>query len=473
MKRLTILLALLCAAAVFAPAAQASSKQLLVMQDDSLLYRNGPAMRDQTLDEFKALGADVVKVQVYWREVAPGGRRKPAGFDGANPASYNWSTYDDVVNAIVARGMRPFLTLGNTAPDWAVSKVTARKGIYRPSAKEFGLFAQAAGTRYSGSYNGLPRVDIWSVWNEPNLYSWLSPQTSKGAPTSPSIYRELYLAGHKGLSATGHAQDTILLGELMPRAGIDIKRKVPPVDFLREMACLDKHYHRYTGKAAKTRGCTKKVGRIPTSGIAYHPYTLFRGGPNTPAQAGDAEISTLSRITKMADKLASKGKLPRHLPLWITEFGFQTNPPDRLQDRLQKVAGYMDKSEWITFRNPRVASYAQYTLRDEPLSASWQAGLRFNNGKAKKYVYDAFRQPVYARALSSSRVEVFGASRLAAGATATIESRTGKKKSFQPLGSATLNAAGYFRKTFSVRGAADRTYRITIDGRSRDKSAVR
>jgi hypothetical protein len=471
MKRLTIILALLCAAAVFAPAAQASSKQLLVMQDDALLYRNGPAVRDQTLDEFKALGTDVVKVQVYWREVAPTGRRKPSGFDGANPASYNWSTYDDVVNAIVARGMRPFLTLGNTAPDWAVGRVTRRAGIYRPSAKEFGLFAQAAGTRYSGSYNGLPRVDIWSVWNEPNLYSWLSPQTTKGVPNSPSIYRGLYLAAHKGLSATGHGADTILIGELMPRAGIDTKRKVPPVDFLREMACLDKNYRPYKGKAAKARGC-KKVGRIPTSGIAYHPYTLFRGGPNTPAQSGDAEISTLSRITKVADRLASKGKLPRRLPLWITEFGFQTNPPDRLQDRLQKVAGYMDKSEWITFRNRRVASYAQYTLRDEPLTSSWQAGLRFHNGKAKKYVYDAFRQPVYVRALSGSRVEIFGAARTAPGATATIESRVGKK-SFQPLGSATLNAAGYFRKTFSVRGAASRTYRITIEGRSRDRDAVR
>jgi hypothetical protein len=473
MKRLTIILVILCAAAALAPAAQASSKQLLVMQDDALLYRNGPAVRDQTLDEFDALGTDVVKVQVYWREVAPGGRRKPKGFDGTDPAAYDWSLYDDLVKGIVARGMRPFLTLGNTAPDWAVGKVTRRKGIYRPSAKEFERFAEAAGTRYSGSYGGLPRVAIWSVWNEPNLFSWLAPQTSKGVPTSPSIYRGLYLAAHKGLSATGHARDTILLGELMPRAGIDIKRKVPPVDFLREMACLDRNYRPYTGNAAKARGCGK-VGRIPTSGIAYHPYTLFRGGPNTPAQAGDAEISTLSRITKVADRIARKGRLPRRLPLWITEFGFQTNPPDRLQDRLQKVAGYMDKSEWITFRNRRVASYAQYTLRDEPLSASWQAGLRFHDGRVKKYVYDAFRHPVYVRALSASRVEIFGASRTAgAGATATIASRAGKKGGFEPLGSATLNAAGYFRKTFSVRSAANRTYRITIDGSSRDKSAAR
>lgn len=473
MRRLTIILAILTAAAVAAPAAQASSKQLLVMQDDALLYRNGTAVRDQTLDEFKALGTDVVKVQVYWREVAPSGRRKPAGFVGTDPASYDWSVYDGVVQGIVSRGMTPMLTLGNTAPDWAVAKVTARKGIYRPKASEFEQFAQAAGTRYSGTYQGLPRVDVWSVWNEPNLYSWLAPQTTKGVPQSPSIYRNLYLAAHAGLKATGHGDDTILIGELMPRAGTDTGRKVPPVDFLREMACLDKNYRAYKGKAAKARGCSGTIKKIPTSGIAYHPYTLFRGGPNTPAQTGDAEISTLSRITKAADKIASKGKLPRRLPLWITEFGFQTNPPDSLQDRLQKVAGYMDESEWIAYRNKRVASFAQYTLRDEPITSSWQAGLRFHNGKKKKYVYEAFDRPVYVKATSSSRVEVFGAGRTAPGATATISSRLGRKGSFQPLGSATLNDAGYFRKTFSVRSAPDRTYRITIDGRSRDKSAVR
>src|ERR1700742_2448391 len=109
MRRLTIILAVLIAAALAAPAAQASSKQLLVMQDDALLYRNGPVIRDQTLDEFKALGTDVVKVQVYWREVAPAGRRKPAGFVGTDPASYDWSLYDGVVDGIVSRGIGPML----------------------------------------------------------------------------------------------------------------------------------------------------------------------------------------------------------------------------------------------------------------------------------------------------------------------------------------------------------------------------
>ena len=94
-------------------------------------------------------------------------------------------------------------------------------------------------------------------------------------------------------------------------------------------------------------------------------------------------------------------------------------------------------------------SYSQYTLSDEPLSAVWQAGLRFRSGKAKKYVYDAFRLPAFVRAHGVTKVEVWGGLRTAPGATATIASREGRGK-YTPLGSATLNSAGYFRKTFRV-----------------------
>ena len=108
--------------------------------------------------------------------------------------------------------MEPFLVLGNRAPDWATAKRTRRRGTYRPSARELRLFATAAGARYSGSFGGLPRVAIWSIWNEPNLFSWLAPQRRRGVPLSPSIYRGLYLAGHRGLRDSGHGADRILLG---------------------------------------------------------------------------------------------------------------------------------------------------------------------------------------------------------------------------------------------------------------------
>jgi len=464
MKRLTITIAMLVAA-VAAPTAAASSRQLLIMQDDALV-RSAPST---TLAEFADLGADVVKLNLYWDEVAPQGRRKPVGFDGSNPAGYAWGSYDTAVQAILAQGMRPYFALGSHAPRWATNG-RGRPGTGRPSAKEFRLFAEAAGRHFAN-------VHIWSIWNEPNLSSWLSPQRSKGIPLSPSIYRNLYLAGRSGLIDGGHSGDTFLLGELMPRGGTS-PTKVRPVEFLREMACLDRRYHQIRGRAAKKRGC-RTVRRIPTAGIAYHPYTP-PGGPHVPEGREDAAIGQLSRVRATIDALARRGKLPRGLPIWITEFGFQTKPPDPLQGAsLSRAAGFMDESERIAFRNPRVASYSQYTLVDDPPRpgsgplrwSSWQAGLKFGDGRRKPRVYDAFRLPLFVRTLSSDRVEIFGGRRTLTGGTAQIQAK-GASGGYRSLGSAKVNRAGYFRRVLKVKGAARQKYKVTLDGLSRVKAPV-
>lgn len=467
-------MSLLAAASLAAPAgAHAASGQLTMMQDDSLVLRSGPAVRAATLDEMAALGADVVKVQLYWNEVAPAGRRKPAGFDATNPAAYDWGAYDEVVASIRARGMRPFLALGNRAPDWAVGKRTRRySGTYRPRASEFERFALAAGRRYE-------EVNLWSIWNEPNLLSWLGPQRGRGGvPLAPSIYRGLYLAGYRGLRASGNGADTILLGELMP-LGAGSSQKIPPVAFLREMACLDSRYRPYRGRAARARGCGR-VRRIPTSGLAHHPYTP-RGGVRARVRRDESSISSLSRLTRALDALARRGKLPARLPLWITEFGFQTNPPDPYSGySLRRVSGFLDESEWISFRNRRVRSHSQYLLRDDPLRrgrgfqryAGFQMGLRYSNGRSKSGVYPAFRMPAFVRLLRADRVSVFAGLRTAPGSSARVASRLPGGR-YRDLGSARLNGAGYLNKVFRVRSAAKRTYRITIDGRTRVKRPAR
>jgi hypothetical protein len=466
MKRLTITIAMLVAAAVLAPAANASSKQLLVMQDDGRVRFE----TSSTLSEFASLGADVVKINLYWDEVAPNTRRKPSGFDGANPAVYNWGSYDTAVAGILANGMQPYLSIGGHAPKWATHG-KGRPGTMRPSAKEFRLFAQAAGQHYAN-------VHIWSIWNEPNLYSWLGPQRKGKTPLSPSIYRNLYLGGYRGLKASGHLGDTLLLGELMPRGGTS-PSKVRPLEFLREMACLDRHYRQYRGRAAKKRGC-RKVGKFPTSGIAYHPYTP-PAGPHVKEGPDDAAIGQLSRLRATIDALARRGKLPRRLPIWITEFGYQTKPPDPFQGAsLKRAAAFMDESEWIAFRNRRVASYSQYTLYDDPPRpgsgplrwSSWQAGLHFLDGRRKPQVYDAFALPVFVRSLSGNRVEIFGGRRALSTGTAQIESKP-RGGSYRSLGTAEVNEAGYFRRVFKVNDAARRKYRVTLDGISRVKSPAK
>ncbi len=343
MTRLRFVLLLALSLALLAPAgAAASSRQLSVMQDDGRILHGSPQTRDETLNEMDALGTDVVKVQLTWREVAPATRP----VDPANPAFYNWGLVDAAVAGIRARGMRPYLTIGGRAPNYAVGRQTPRfNGTYRPSAPEFELFARAAGRRYAGL------VDIWSIWNEPGLTTWIQPQRDRRRrPLSPSIYRSLYLAGHRGLSDSGHAGDTILLGELAP-IGSRSSNKVGPVEFIRELACLDRRYRPLRGSARRARRCPASFRRIPTSGLAYHPYTTRRGPRSIPRARDDAPIGALSRVTRALDRVARRGRISRGRRVWITEFGFQTNPPDRFQIPIRRVPGYMDFSEYLAFRS--------------------------------------------------------------------------------------------------------------------------
>lgn len=470
MTRLRAVLLLALAAALLAPSgAAASSRQLSVMQDDGRILHGTPQTREETLNEMRALGTDVVKLQLTWRDVAPASRP----VDPANPGVYGWGLVDAAVAGIRSRGMRPYLTIGGRAPNYAVGRQTARfNGTYRPSAPEFELFARAAGRHYAGM------VDIWSIWNEPGLTTWIQPQRDRHRrPLSPSIYRGLYLAGHRGLSDSGHAGDTILIGELAP-IGSRSSNKVGPVEFIREMACLDKRYHRFRGRARTARRCPSSLPRIPTSGLAYHPYTSRRGPRSIPRARDDAPIGALSRVTRALDRVARRGRLPGGRRIWITEFGFQTNPPDRFQVPIGRVPGFMDLSEYIAFRNRRVSSYAQYTLFDVALSGSgagrfsdFQQGLRFAGGARKPGVYTAWQMPLYARA-RRGRLGVFGGLRFGAPGTSVALSVKGRGR-YRSLGTARLNSVGYFSFSRRVRSASRATVRASIGSFVRAKHASR
>ena len=72
--------------------------------------------------------------------------------------------------------------------------------------------------------------------------------------------------------------------------------------------------------------------------------------------------------------------MPRRLPVWLTEYGFQTNPPDPYRLSIEKMPAQMDQSEWIAFRNRRVRSYSQYTMWTK---ASTRAGASSATGASR------------------------------------------------------------------------------------------
>ena len=485
-KRVLALAAVaLLAGGVAAPTpVAAAGRQLTILQDDFLAVHSNDAYRVRLLDEARALGVDVVKVQLLWREVAPAANssRKPR-VDLRNPANYNFARFDAFVRDAVARGLRPYIAIGGQAPRWAAKGTKAQPGSWRPDPSAYRDFVYAVGRRYSGAYPGIPRVTIWSAWNEPNLRSWLGPQrSSSGVPLAPTIYRRLYSAFVAGLEASGHGRDTLLFGELVP-FGSSSRRsptRISPLEFLREMFCLDSRYRQYRGRAAKARGCGR-VGRLKTSGIAYHPYVPRGGIYGRLPSRDDAAIAQLSRLARTLDGLARRGKLPKRLPIWITEFGFQTNPPDPYQFPIARVPGYMDESEWLAFRNSRVVSYSQYVLLDEAPRASrsrvvrwsgFQQGLRFHDGREKPGVYLAFRFPVFVREYARGKVEVFGRTRPQRPG-AVVEIAVSSGRSYRVAARTRVNRYGYFRKTLRVTNATKRKFRIRAAGLTRYKRAVR
>ena len=494
---LTLVVAGVALAAASSPAL-ASKAQLSIFQDDLVLRGSGSDSRTQGLNELDNLGVDVIKVMANWRTLAPGGNKKPDGFDGADPADYSadaWAPYDDLVRDTQARGMRVLIMLGGLAPDWA-SGSGGIPGSKRPNVREFRKFVKAVGTRYSGSYvaggggdtpgppppddpdlplplpaqatpaqagTGLPRVDMWAVWNEPNLGNWLSPQHVNGRPYAPHHYRRLVYAADSGLSAGGHGRDTLLIGELVPYGAAS--NRMRPLEFMREMACVNSRFRPFRGKAARKRGCNN-FRPLPGTGFSHHPYTLAGGPDVKAAHRDDAPIGYLNRVIKTLNKLGRKNRVERRrMKVWLTEFGYQTNPPDIFQTPIRKVPLFMGKSEWLTWRNPRVASHSQYLLRDERDTSGFQTGIRFHGGKAKPGVYNAYRLPFFVRLARRRKIEVWGGIRAAgAGRQVTIQSRRGGK--WRKLGNATTAKRGYFRKSFRVSGAGKRKYRFKAGGRT-------
>jgi hypothetical protein len=409
---------LLVVLALPAGAAAATTQESLI-QDDLQLLQSGAAARERALDDLLALGADGVRAQVLWRSIAPA--KRPRAFDGADPAAYaarRWNPLDGLVRGLAARRLSLLLSPSLPMPSWA-SRCKRYRTVCRPDAVEYGRFLRALGRRYSGAYRDenegggvLPRIDRWSFSNEPNQPAWLRPQLARRDglvyPAAAVLYRSMVLAGTAGLRATGHARDQMLLGETGPigrRTGPLGARPVSPRPFLRALLCLDGR----EGRAAALLGCTRPR-RLRVTGYAHHPYT--RGGSRAPRTKGDAAteitIASIGRLERLLDEAADKGRLREDLPIHYTEYGFQTDPPDGLFGvPLARQAEFLNESDWMAFRNPRVRTVAQYKLVDDRVVSSFQSGLRFWDLRPKPG-YDAYRLSIWVRRLGATRLRVYG-----------------------------------------------------------------
>ena len=345
--------------------------------------------------------------------------------------------------AAAARGVGLDLALLSPAPLWATGPGVPPHttgyfaGAWEPSAEEFGPFVRAVATRYSGHYkpagasSALPRVDFWSVWNEPNYGQDLAPQAIDRAivDVSPAMYRRLLDAAWSAFQATGHGHDTVLIGEIAPRGETFGDEPgnfngMAPLRFIRALYCVDGSLHPLQGQAAIERRCpstsagsnafpSKHPALFRAAGFAFHPYPQGTNAPivRTPLEPDYADMPQLPALERTLDgALAAYGSRTR-FPLYDTEFGYKTNPPLAGEPGPTLAASYLNWAEYITWRNPRVVSWDQYLLADpQPGTSDFVTGIEFYGGKHKA-TYDAFRMPIYlpvTTATSGHELEVWG-----------------------------------------------------------------
>src|SRR3954447_24596796 len=109
--RRTVLIFMLAALAVMPAAAHASQSQQSLFEDEVSLLYSGAERRDQTLDELRDLGVDVIRANVMWNRYAPSPRSKSKpSFDAADPNAYPLGEVDGLVAGAAARGMTVLLT---------------------------------------------------------------------------------------------------------------------------------------------------------------------------------------------------------------------------------------------------------------------------------------------------------------------------------------------------------------------------
>ena len=365
----------LCAlAATVRPEPAGAARGMLVGLYDPVQPLIAP---DKTFATLVNLRAQIIRLNLDWNLVAPSAPETPT--DPADPA-YDWSTYDRAVINAAKNKIQVLFTIYGT-PRWAQGK---KRGINRAPAKLSSLryFSLAAAKRYSGKFKRtdgtvLPPVRKWLAWNEPNNPVFLLPQWQKVGkrryiPIAARNYVGICTSVYVGIHASHLAKEVVGCGATDPRGNNAPRSRRPSISPVAFLAALRKY------------GLRKNRFDV----YAHHPYYgSSRETPTTkPKGKQTVTLANLSVLTKLLGKYYGNKKL------WITEYGYQTSPPDRAFGVTWiKQARYLTKAYAVARKNPKVTMMLWFLLRDEGHVAGWQSGLFTARGK-KKPAYNAFRR---------------------------------------------------------------------------------
>ena len=518
-----------------------------ILQDDGLFLFRPTAEIEAAAARSKALGIDTIRITAGWSVLTRDVDKplKPAGFDARDPGSYEqgrWKNLAAAVRAVRGAGLRVLLDIGFWAPRWATTDPGPRaRANIDPQA--YADFATAVALRYSGAFTPpadppgtpppaptpdqsliesilqpfvpfpipplpppldapppaapaaqapatsgrLPKVDHFILWNEPNHQGLLLPQweADKTTPASPRVYRAMLRAGYAAVKSARRSRSVkVLIGNTSSTGGVRGAGPVAPLEFLRELACVNRKM-----KPVTTGSCANFTA-LPGDGWAHHPYSQNERPSRTskvPVELDDLRMADLPQLATALDILVKMGRITAaNRNIHLTEFGYETQPVlgRPTIDELTQ-ARWLTWAEYLADKIPTVRSFAQFLLRDQPPAkervsesrarpfGQYSTGLLLADGK-DKIAARTFLAGLYAQLRSKGRVLIYGRLRLGAGRRTVTLQRQRPRGAWQKIGTLRIDGRSAFTRTIAhTPGTAYRLGYPRADGRRKSSIAIK
>jgi hypothetical protein len=380
MRTRSVLVVAVAAAALIGATAQPaeSSRYLRIGIYDEAQTLYGPI--PQTFSLLGQLRVQEIRENLYWGGPYGVAFKRPAKPRDPNDPAYHWTLYDRTVEYAQQYGIKVLFSIYAT-PTWESGNTA--KNIAPKNANDLRDFAYAAAQRYSGTFvddtgRVLPAVKDWTAWNEPNNPTFLAPQYKRSGSAwviqSAINYAKICNAIYDGVHATFNANERVACGVTAPRGNNDPNSSRPSVSPI-----------------AFVRAC-KKAGLLRFDAWAHHPYYAGPSDqPTTKPVTAKGAPATAVTLGNLGDLIRTVTQLYGNKRIWITEYGYQTNPPDTLFGvSWAKQALYLKQAFGIAKKNPRIDMMLWFLLKDDPNVNGWQSGLITIGGK-KKPAFAAFQ----------------------------------------------------------------------------------
>lgn len=304
-----------------------SSKSSSRLTSDQLGVNTHRPMGDDARFLFgkaQELGVGWVRIDVAWEdiEIAKG--------------EYKWNRSDEPIKEAASRGLKILANLHAT-PKWANRDTGTTVAPDR--TEDWIDFCKKTSERYNGNTEGLPRIEFFGIWNEPDGSGLV---LEDGTHTSPKFYVEQILKP---------CAEAIRIAR--PDAKIAGPELASETDYLKEV--------------------------LEEAGTSLDIITVHKYSDNP-----DGVITHMQKVRSIVEGSSkTRGK-----PIWLTETGWTTKSSsncwlgtvdDKIQaEKSKSLLTMIESKNWIS-------KVFFYELRDDNSEGACQWGLLRNDGSEKPW----------------------------------------------------------------------------------------